>query len=137
MRPADRYPPHTLAPGPGWADEAACRSEDPEIFFPVALDTGATSSHPDVLPAVWICQKCPVTAACLKWAIDTGERHGVWGARTPAERDGRRLSICHQCSGWYTPRDTRSRYCSVVCHQSARQAEARQQRLAAAERTPS
>ena len=38
-----------------------------------------------------ICRRCPVTIACLRWAmsVETGDdRHGMFGGLTPAERAG-------------------------------------------------
>lgn len=54
---------------------------DPEIFFP-------GRGEPTRL-ALRTCWRCPVRADCLAYAMDAGERVGVWGGLT--ERGRRRL----------------------------------------------
>lgn len=56
----------------------ACRSVDPETFFP------APSEPADA--AVALCRTCDVQGACLAWALEVGDCHGVWGGTTPRER---------------------------------------------------
>ena len=34
-----------------------------------------------------ICRKCPVKRSCLDQALSSGERLGVWGGLTPAQRE--------------------------------------------------
>jgi hypothetical protein len=51
---------------------------DPETFFP------APNEPAD--PAVALCRTCDVQGACLAWALQVGDCHGVWGATTPRER---------------------------------------------------
>jgi WhiB family redox-sensing transcriptional regulator len=33
-----------------------------------------------------VCQRCDVVDVCLKWAIETGQDAGVWGAMSEDER---------------------------------------------------
>jgi WhiB family redox-sensing transcriptional regulator len=61
-----------------WRTRGACRTVDPETFFP------APSEAAD--GAVSMCRNCDVQGACLAWALDVGDCHGVWGATTPRER---------------------------------------------------
>jgi WhiB family transcriptional regulator, redox-sensing transcriptional regulator len=61
-----------------WRARGACRSVDPELFFP------APSEPAD--EAVALCRTCEVQGACLAWALDVGDCHGVWGATTARER---------------------------------------------------
>lgn len=61
-----------------WRTRGACRKADPETFFP------APSEPPDA--AVALCRTCDVQGACLAWALEVGDCHGVWGATTPRER---------------------------------------------------
>jgi WhiB family redox-sensing transcriptional regulator len=66
-----------------WRDRAACRAVDPELFFPV----GSTGPALDQLAdAKTVCHRCPVIGECLAWALDTGQRAGVWGGLSEAER---------------------------------------------------
>ncbi len=53
-----------------------CRESDPEIWFPVG--TGAMAVESEWL-AKTLCDGCPIKAACLKYALETGQRYGVWG----------------------------------------------------------
>lgn len=66
-----------------WRKRAVCRSEDPELFFPVG------TSGPAVLQveqAKAVCRRCSVSDDCLKWALDTGQDAGVWGGMSEEER---------------------------------------------------
>ncbi|MBV2362690.1 WhiB family transcriptional regulator [Streptomonospora nanhaiensis] len=66
-----------------WRHHAACRDEDPELFFPIG------NSGPAVLQieeAKAVCRSCPVSAACLRWALETGQDGGVWGGMSEDER---------------------------------------------------
>lgn len=64
-----------------WAAYAACRTADPDLFFPADDDAARA--------AVTICRGCPVREECLDWALEVRVRYGVWGGTT--ERDRRRL----------------------------------------------
>jgi hypothetical protein len=61
-----------------WRVRGVCQSVDPEVFFP------APSEPADA--AVALCRTCEVQGACLAWALEVGDCHGVWGATTPRER---------------------------------------------------
>ncbi|MDJ0343537.1 WhiB family transcriptional regulator [Streptomyces sp. H10-C2] len=66
-----------------WRHRAACRAEDPELFFPVG------SSGPALLQiqqAKAVCHRCPVTESCLRWALEVGQDAGVWGGLDEDER---------------------------------------------------
>ncbi|MEV6912311.1 WhiB family transcriptional regulator [Amycolatopsis sp. NPDC051071] len=67
----------------GDLSEAACRGEDPELFFPVT-ETGPGARQ--VTRAKAVCARCPVTSACLAYALDNGLAHGVFGGLTGSER---------------------------------------------------
>nr|CEL23362.1 WhiB-like transcription regulator [Kibdelosporangium sp. MJ126-NF4]CTQ96902.1 WhiB-like transcription regulator [Kibdelosporangium sp. MJ126-NF4] len=67
-----------------WRRKAACRDEDPELFFPIGNAGQATQNQVDEARAV--CARCPVREACLQWALANGEDAGVWGGWTEAER---------------------------------------------------
>ncbi len=66
-----------------WRAQAACRDEDPELFFPVG-NTGAALKQIEEAKAV--CRTCPVIDQCLKWALDTNQDSGIWGGLTEDER---------------------------------------------------
>jgi hypothetical protein len=63
---------------PAWRTRGACQTVDPETFFP------APSEPADA--AVALCRTCEVQGACLAWALEVGDCHGVWGGTTPRER---------------------------------------------------
>jgi len=70
-----------------WRHQAACRGEDPELFFPKAhTDRWA----PQIQQAKTICARCPVAETCLTTALaDEGgahERYGIRGGLTGPER---------------------------------------------------
>lgn len=69
--------------GRDWRDDARCRDMDGELFFPVGT-TGLALIQIEQAKAV--CQACPASSACLKWAIDTGQEFGVWGETSEEER---------------------------------------------------
>lgn len=61
-----------------WRAQGACQAVDPETFFPAPSEPADT--------AVALCRGCDVQGACLAWALEGGDCHGVWGATTPRER---------------------------------------------------
>jgi WhiB family redox-sensing transcriptional regulator len=66
-----------------WRHAAACRDEDPELFFPIG-NTGPALLQIDEAKA--ICGVCSVTEDCLQWALDTAQEAGVWGGLSEDER---------------------------------------------------
>lgn len=70
-----------------WRDQAACRDTDREAFFPGKCGNGAA--------AKLICSTCPVRAACLEDAIQSGDTYaGIRGGM--AAEDRRRLCAARQ-----------------------------------------
>jgi len=67
-----------------WRAAGACRSADPELFFPIATGVAVTATQ--VMKAQRICADCGVRQQCLEFAMQNGEVHGVWGGTTPEER---------------------------------------------------
>src|SRR2546429_3338820 len=61
-----------------WRTRGVCQTVDPETFFPAPSEPADT--------AVALCRTCDVQGACLAWALEVGDCHGVWGATTPRER---------------------------------------------------
>ena len=66
-----------------WRTAAACRTEDPDLFFPNG-ETGPNLVQAEEAKAV--CRTCPVMEACLQWALSSGQQAGVWGGTTEKER---------------------------------------------------
>jgi WhiB family redox-sensing transcriptional regulator len=67
-----------------WQDSAACRGEDPELFFSQDPGTGAglaafaAAEQARIRKAGAICRACPVRAECGRFAAGTGQRFGIW-----------------------------------------------------------
>jgi WhiB family transcriptional regulator, redox-sensing transcriptional regulator len=75
-----------IVTGPGhapWMTDAACRDEDPELFFPVS--SGGAGAE-QIRNATAICHRCGVQAECLRYALVNHVRYGIWGGRTEQER---------------------------------------------------
>jgi WhiB family transcriptional regulator, redox-sensing transcriptional regulator len=66
-----------------WRHRAACRDEDPELFFPIG-NTGPALIQ--IEQAKTVCRRCDVVENCLKWALETSQDSGVWGGMSEDER---------------------------------------------------
>jgi WhiB family redox-sensing transcriptional regulator len=66
-----------------WRHHAACRDEDPELFFPIGTSGPALLQ---VEQAKAVCRRCTVTDQCLRWALESGQDAGVWGGMSEEER---------------------------------------------------
>ena len=67
-----------LGPVQEWVADAPCVQTDPDAFYP-------EKSQPN-RAAKSVCGSCPVREECLEYALDNGERHGVWGGLSERER---------------------------------------------------
>jgi WhiB family redox-sensing transcriptional regulator len=61
--------------------DLACDTENASAFY-----SPDSRSWWDYGPALAICRRCPARLPCLAWALDTEQRHGVWGGTTPTDR---------------------------------------------------
>ena len=66
-----------------WRHRAACRDEDPELFFPIGTSGPALLQIDD---AKAVCQRCTVIDDCRGWSLETGQEAGVWGGLSEDER---------------------------------------------------
>jgi len=66
-----------------WRLEAACRSADPDLFFPVS-ESGPSIEQ--IAKAKAVCAVCKVRRECLSFAMATRQAQGIWGGTTEAER---------------------------------------------------
>jgi WhiB family redox-sensing transcriptional regulator len=66
-----------------WRHRAACRDEDPELFFPIG-NTGPALLQ--IEEAKQVCRRCDVVEECLTWALESGQDAGVWGGLSEDER---------------------------------------------------
>ncbi|MEV4894234.1 WhiB family transcriptional regulator [Nonomuraea sp. NPDC055795] len=75
-----------------WLRRGACRTSDPELFFPLALGPEQEAR------AKAVCAECQVLDQCRDYALSAGESEGIWGGMTPDERRRARFP-----SGWHSP----------------------------------
>ena len=64
-----------------WMDHAKCHMEDGITWFPEQGQRNLTTE------AKKFCADCPVRQRCLDWALDNEIMYGVWGGRSPKERE--------------------------------------------------
>lgn len=64
---------------PDEAAQAACASEDPDLFF-------HEISSLTVKRAKAVCMQCPVRLPCLEEALANRSVQGIWGGTTDKER---------------------------------------------------
>ena len=62
----------------GWQLEANCLGVDPDLFFP---ERGASTKE-----AKAVCKGCVVREDCLEFALQNGEKFGIWGGLSDRER---------------------------------------------------
>jgi WhiB family transcriptional regulator, redox-sensing transcriptional regulator len=66
-----------------WLDAGACRTEDPELFFPI---TASGPSAQQIEAAKAVCHRCGVQDQCLHYALESHQSYGVWGGTSEEER---------------------------------------------------
>ncbi len=65
-----------------WRDRALCAQVGGDYWFP----EGTSPAH----TAKQICASCPVRVKCLNYALENNETEGVWGGKSPRERQAMR-----------------------------------------------
>lgn len=63
-----------------WPEDRSCKNTDLSLFFPVEA-----SATPETV--IRMCAKCPARSECLEYAIEGGERWGLWGGLNARERE--------------------------------------------------
>lgn len=61
-----------------WKQYANCLGVDPDLFFP---ERGASTKE-----AKRVCSACVVRTDCLEYALENGEKFGIWGGMSERER---------------------------------------------------
>ncbi|MCZ7461815.1 WhiB family transcriptional regulator [Streptomyces sp. WMMC940] len=61
-----------------WQLRAACRGADSSLFFHPPNERGDARDEREK-KAKRVCGRCPVRRSCLRHALETRERFGVWG----------------------------------------------------------
>ena len=79
-----------------WVYRARCRTEDPELFFPIGTTPTAMVQ---IEAAKAVCQLCDVREECLQWAMATEQEAGVWGGLSEDERRALRRARRRQAAG--------------------------------------
>jgi WhiB family redox-sensing transcriptional regulator len=71
-----------------WHDRAACNGVDVNLFY--GSNDGPREYPPETRDresrAKSFCRVCPVRMACLQYALDNGEKYGIWGGLDEDER---------------------------------------------------
>jgi len=70
-----------------WQERAACRGEDPDVFFAGDNERGQ-DRRSRFVAAKAICARCPVIVQCR--IAGRQERYGVWGGVDEFEREAQR-----------------------------------------------
>lgn len=83
-REAEAKNPPPPLPDLSWQIRAACRDEDPDLFYS-ADGERAQERIVREAKARAVCMGCPVTSTCLDYALERREQ-GVWGGKTDDER---------------------------------------------------
>jgi WhiB family redox-sensing transcriptional regulator len=65
---------------PDWMEQAACKNKT-DLFFP------GEHGGAEIAAARRICAACPVRDACLTYALDYGEKDGIWGGTSGEQRN--------------------------------------------------
>ncbi len=89
--------------GASWLARAACRGQDPELFFPERGQKAKAQT------AKQVCAGCQVMAECLEFAVKSaasrGDDHGIFGGTKPHERTGLRDNQPATASPWRRDRE--------------------------------
>lgn len=112
-----------------WRAQAACRGENPELFFADLLPAHGRLERAhkkrSIDKALTICRGCPVQTECANYAAEIGATDGIWGGQTPTQRgQGDDCAYCHKPLPERNNHDRRARkYCSRACSNYARWAK--------------
>lgn len=121
---------------PDWMDFANCMGVDADLFFP-----SPGESHAD---ANAVCNACQVKTQCLQYALDNGEKFGIWGGASekwrrkvrrgeaPPGKPGRQPSPCGSEAAYRRHHRNREPACDICIEARA---EARRVRIAKLEKT--
>ena len=69
-----------------WQQRAACKGPQAAAFFPPAQVERKDEREAREQWAKSICAVCPVRRACLDYAVQIREPHGIWGGLNELER---------------------------------------------------
>jgi len=69
-----------------WQDRAACKGPQARVFFPPSHLERKDEREGRETRAKAICAACAVRGACLDYALQIREPHGIWGGLNELER---------------------------------------------------
>ena len=69
-----------------WQLRAACRGPESAMFFPPTASERKEEREVREQKAKSICETCSVQRACLDYALEIREPHGIWGGLNEHER---------------------------------------------------
>lgn len=69
-----------------WQLRAACRGPASTMFFPPTASERKEEREARERKAKSICMTCAVQRACLEYALEIREPHGIWGGLNEHER---------------------------------------------------
>ena len=61
-----------------WMDDALCAQIGSDFWFP--------EKGEPVTEAKRICEGCPVRVPCLEYALEIGDKFGIWGGKSERQR---------------------------------------------------
>ena len=103
---------------PEWWGYRACAGKPLELFFPEKKGR----EHFDYSEGLKLCNACGARDECLEHALAEPELDGLWGGKTPHERQRLRLGKrvfrvrhCAVCDSAFRPDNARQKYCSRGC----------------------
>jgi WhiB family redox-sensing transcriptional regulator len=67
-----------VEPDKNWQDLANCKGVDPMLFYPERGESTRESKE--------VCKGCEVRYDCLEFALQNGEKFGIWGGLSERER---------------------------------------------------
>lgn len=71
---------------PDWQRHSNCRGKTDLFYYnPIGRNASERSRQAENI-AKALCAECQVKDACLRFALDADERHGVWGGLNTEER---------------------------------------------------
>jgi WhiB family redox-sensing transcriptional regulator len=70
-----------------WRSAGACRSADPDLFFPLS---SVGPAERQIVRAKMICAECGVRQECLDFALSHDQVYGIWGGTTRDDRQRER-----------------------------------------------
>lgn len=103
---------------PRWDEHAGCKGQGPDLWFPKRGES--------TLKAKAICALCPVRPACLVYALEKGEKFGIWGGKSERERREMRRTYALAertciCGTAFAPSTRKQMFCTKGCAHAQRQ----------------